>query len=67
MITEDINSLMYELQKNKTAAEISRIFVYERKWLYSRQYANSFVINDKFIAGLNSLGYELVLRKKEKI
>ena len=32
MITEDINALMYQLQKNKTAAEIARIFGYERKW-----------------------------------
>lgn len=66
MITEDINALMYQLQSKKTATEISRIFGYERKWFYGRQYANSFVINDKFIAGLDSLGYEIVLRKKVK-
>lgn len=65
MITEDINALMHELHRDKTADKISRIFGYERKWLYNRQFANSFVVNDKFIAGLNSLGYELVLRKKE--
>ena len=66
MITEDINDLMYKLQQKKSAAEISHIFGYERKWFYTRQYANSFVINDKFIAGLDSIGYELILRKKER-
>lgn len=66
MITEDINDLMYQLHKKKTATEISRIFGYERKWLYTRQWANAFVINDKFIAGLDSFGYELILRKKER-
>lgn len=53
-IIEDINQLFYTLHAKKTAAEISRMFGYERKWLYARQYANSFVINDKFIAGLES-------------
>lgn len=63
-ILEDIWDLFYSLHNKKSAAEISRLFGYERKWLYARQQANSFVINDKFIAGLDSLGYELVLRKK---
>ena len=63
-IIEEINNLFYFLLSKKTATEISRIFGYERKWVYVRQQANSFVINDKFIAGLNELGYELILRKK---
>ena len=63
-ILEDIWNLFYSLHAKKSAAEISRLFGYERKWLYARQQANSFVVNDKFIAGLDCLGYELVLRKK---
>lgn len=66
-IIEDINNLFYSLQKKKSAAEISRIFGYERKWLYQRQQVGSFVINDKFLAGLNEMGYELILKKKDLI
>lgn len=65
-IIDDINSLFYTLHAKKNAAEIAHVFGYERKWVYQRQQLNSFVVNDRFIAGLNSLGYELVLRKKEK-
>ena len=65
-IIADIQALFYSLHAKKTAAQISAIFGYERKWLYHRQWAESCVINDKFIAGLDSLGYEIVLMKKEK-
>lgn len=66
-IFDDINDLFHSLFRGgKTAAEIGHIFGYERKWVYQRTQLNSFVINDKFIAGLDALGYELILRKKEK-
>ena len=66
-IIDDINNLFHSLLGGgKTASEVSRIFGYERKWVYQRTQLNSFVVNDRFIAGLDCLGYELVLRKKEK-
>lgn len=63
-IIADIQNLLYTLQSKKTATEIGRIFNRERKWLYRLQQSESFVINSDFIAGLDSLGYEIVLRKK---
>ena len=66
-IIDDINNLFHSLLGGgKTASEVSHIFDYERKWVYQRAQLNSFVVNDRFIAGLDRLGYELVLRKKEK-
>ena len=65
-IIDAINDLFHSLFRGgKTASEISRIFGYERKWVYQRMMVNSFVINDKFIAGLDALGYEIILRKKK--
>ena len=63
----DIRQLFYRLMNNgKTAAQIAAIFDHERKWVYKTLYSESFVVNYKTIAGFDSLGYELVLRKKDK-
>ena len=64
-IFEDIQKLFYSLHAKKTAAEISKIFNRERKWVYCREQIDAFVVDYDFIAGLNSLGYEIVLRKKD--
>jgi hypothetical protein len=64
-ILSDIQALFYSLHAKKTAAEISRTFNRERKWLYRKQWGESFVVDSDFIAGLYSLGYELVLKKRE--
>lgn len=66
-IFDDIRLLFYSLMRTgKTAAQIAAIFDHDRKWVYAMLYRESFVINYKTIAGLDSLGYELVLRKKDK-
>ena len=64
-IIEDIQELFYSLHAKKTAAEIAQIFNRERKWVYYREQTEVLVIDYDFIAGLNSLGYEIVLRKKD--
>ncbi len=65
-IITQIQNLMFSLHAKKNASEVAQIFNRERKWFYTRQWAESFVINADFVAGLDSLGYQLVLRKKER-
>ena len=66
MILEDIANLFCELAKKNNHKEIARHFGRERKFVINAKCGCSFVLNSKFIAGLNHYGYVLKLEKKEK-
>lgn len=66
MILTDIEELISSLRKKYTVKKIADIFERERKWVYSVENGCNIKLDLKFIAGLSSLGYELILVKKNR-
>lgn len=64
MVLEDIANLFEQVCKKETASCLAARFEKSRKWVHLVRGGCPMVLNWQFIAGLDSLGYELVLRKK---
>lgn len=68
MILTDISDVIEDALKTRTHKEVSELFGRERKWSITRRFAIDGVrLDTKFLCGLNSLGYEIVLQKKELV
>lgn len=63
-IIDQISDIISDLLCKKKAADVSRIFGRERKWAFYHRFSRSFTFDEAFIAGLKSLGYEIIIRKK---
>ena len=67
MILNDISDVIENALKSRTHKEVSELFGRERKWSNTRRFAIDGVkLDTKFLCGLDALGYEIVLQKKEK-
>lgn len=68
MILNDISDLIDDALQTHTHKEVSELFGRERKWSVMRRFATDGIrLDTNFLCGLDSLGYELVLQKKEKL
>lgn len=68
MILNDISDLINDVLQTRTHKEVSELFGRERKWSIMRRFTTDGIrLDTSFLCGLDSLGYELVLQKKEKI
>ena len=66
MILDDIADLITSLRKKHSVRKIAHIFERERKWVYAVENGCCIRLDTKFIAGLSSIGYELILVKKNR-
>ena len=66
MVLDDIADVICEARKKITAKKIASLFNKERKWVLSAQCGCSMRLDYNLVAGLNALGYELKLVRKEE-
>lgn len=66
MIIDDIANLIEQESKRITGKRVAKLFNKERKWVTYTKNGCNVVLNTDFVAGLDALGYELVLQRKER-
>lgn len=66
MIIEDIANLIERESKRITGKRVAKLFNKERKWVTNTKCGCSVKLDTDFVAGLDALGYELVLQRKER-
>lgn len=67
-VLEDIAKLIEDLNKKQSAISIAETFGRKSKdSIYAIKNGCSFRLDDKFVAGLKSYGYELKLVKKDRV
>lgn len=66
MIIDDIANLLERESNRITGKRVAKLFNKERKWLWYNKMGYSYKIDTDFVAGLDALGYELVLQRKER-
>lgn len=68
MILQDISDVIDEALTVHSHSEVSAMFGRERKWSMTRRFAADGVkLDTKFLCGLDTLGYKIVLQKKEPV
>lgn len=63
IIFDQIHEIFSENLKHKTAKQIAELFNCERKTIYAYRDGCTFNCSYKFVIGLKSLGYDLVILK----
>lgn len=64
-IFEDIATLFTQLNSKQSATKIAALFNKDHRWVHKLQNKGSFILNDDFVKGLNAIGYDIKLVKKE--
>lgn len=65
-IFEDIASLFTQLNNLQSAAKIGSLFNKDYRWVHKLQHKGSFILNDDFVKGLNTIGYDIKLIRREE-
>ena len=65
-IFEDIANLFTQLNNIQSANKIASIFNKDHRWVHKLQNRGSFILNDDFVKGLNAVGYDIKLVKKDE-
>ena len=66
MISDDLSELISHELSHRTAADLAREFNREKKFVYYLENGSSFRCDPDFVCGLNGLGYELRLVKRDQ-
>ena len=64
-VVDDIWALIFFKGTEMTAFQIAELFNRERKWVFHTYKTKQYNLNADFVNGLQALGYELKLVKKE--